>query len=164
MPVPQPIFRVFLAAPIFIALLLSGCGGGDDPADKKEEETFSKIWTNDFSSCGTNCHNSSAADGTEDGPDMSTQADFYANLINKNVSDDYPNWIKGSDCDETPFITPSNAEKSTLMASLLESYSDDLAASGDCGVTSYNIHETNNVTLSDSAAVIKWINQGAPDN
>lgn len=156
--------QLIFVALILTSLMLSGCGGSDDDDSTVEPDSFSGLWQNEFSGCGTNCHNPSAADGTEDGPDMSTQALFYANLVNKNVTDDYPNWIRGSDCDNTPFINPNNPAKSTLLSGLVQSYADDIVASGDCSTSSFNIHEVNQVSLSNSANLVDWINQGAPNN
>jgi len=148
--------RLFLPLPIAATLVLSGCGSSSNDSE------FDRLWNSEFYSCGTNCHNPSASDGTENGPDMSTQDGFYTNLVNKTVNNDYSGWFgRGSDCDTTPFITPSNADKSTVVTSLVQTYSDALVASNDCTVTSYNIHATNQVSLSDPQAVINWINGGA---
>ena len=149
---------LFIATPILAISLLSGCGGGGSGSD---EVTYNQLWNDEFKSCGTNCHNPSAPDGTENGPDLSDIDGFYANLINKSISD-YPNWITGSSCDNTPFINPNNAAKSTIVSGLVETYSTDISGTADCPTTtSFNIHEVNNVTYSDSTAVVEWINSGA---
>lgn len=149
---------LFIATPILAISLLSGCGGGGSGSD---EVTYNQLWNDEFQSCGTNCHNPSAPDGTENGPDLSTIDGFYANLLNKTVNTDYPLWNKGSDCDDTPFINPNNAAKSLIVTGLIQSDADNIVASGDCTTSSYNEHVAKNVSYNNPTAVVEWINSGA---
>ena len=138
--------------------LLAACS-----EDKKVEATLDSLWDNKFSSCGQTCHSANAADGTENGPDLSSKATFVANLNNKTVNADYPNWIKTGDCNDTKMINAGNANSSTLVASLIRSVADVLEANANCA-TSYNLHDVNKVTISDAElrdALISWVNAGA---
>lgn len=126
----------------------------------EKESDFDKLWDSQFSGCGAVCHSSAADDGTENGPDLSSKDKFYNNLVNKTVNTDYPNWVKTGDCNDQKFITPGDANASTLAASLVSSVSDTLTASAQCN-SSYNLHVTNNVSVSDPNGIINWINAGA---
>ncbi len=128
-----------------LGAVMFGCSNSD-----KVEPTLGSLWDNTFKSCGLNCH---SADGTVPyGPDLTTKEKFRANLLAKTVDNDYPDWItlgaKTSDCNDTPFTTASDANHSTLAASLIQSVSDSLSAEKNCN-TAYNIHEVNKVTIND---------------
>ena len=105
-------------------------------------------------------------DGTELGPDLSTKANFYTNLVNKSASD-YPTWEKLSDCNSVYFITPGSANGSSLAAALIQSISDTFPMDHSCTTTAYNVHDVNNQAISDNElknALITWINNGAQNN
>jgi hypothetical protein len=142
--------------------------GGDSPPPPSVQPTFTSLWDNLFTGCGVNCHSPSASDFTNLGPDMSTKAGFYSNVVGKSVNVDYPLWAtqKGGDCNDVNFITPNNADESTLAAALILSVSDTLAGNHNC-VTAYNEHVVNKQSINDTAlknALITWINDGAKDN
>lgn len=144
-----------------VILTLGGCDGGNET----KTPTYSSLWNSTFSSCGVNCHSPTAADGTENGPDLSSKASFYANLVGKNVDNDYPAWatVKAGNCNSINFITPGNASQSTVVTSLIESY----AINQTSCTSSFNLHAVNNTTISDKAtqdALIAWINDGAKNN
>ncbi len=146
----------------FLAVLvLSGCATEED-TDTSLRTTFSSLWESSFSGCGINCHSSDAADGTENGPDMSNKDKFYSNLVNKSAVN-FPVWLKNGNCDGVNFITPGNAAGSSLPASLIESSSDALAASENC-TTSLNIHVVNQATINNEDGLIEWINAGAAND
>jgi len=144
-----------------LVLLLVGCA----KEEEKVEPTFTSLWDNVFSGCGVSCHSVNATDGTENGPILDTKANFYARLVNKTVSNDYPLWAnKAGDCDNINFITPNDATQSTLAAALILSISDSL---GTTCITTYGYHDTNNSIVGDTdtaAALIKWIDDGAENN
>ncbi len=148
---------LLIAAPILAISLLSGCGGDSD----SDEVTYNQLWNDEFKSCGSNCHNPTASDGTENGPDLSSIDAFYTNLVNKTVNTDYPSWLRGGDCDDTSFINPSNAAKSLIVTGLIQSDADNIVASGDCTTSSYNEHVAKQVSYSNPSAVVEWINNGA---
>ncbi len=139
-----------------IILVLTGC------ATEEEINTFSSLWENSFSGCGINCHSPDAADGTQNGPNMSSKETFHTDLVSKSATD-FPGWLKSSNCDDVSFITPGNAAGSSLPASLIESASDTLAASGNC-TTSYNLHVVYRVTINNADDLIEWINAGAAND
>jgi hypothetical protein len=150
--------------PLLLSTLMIGCGGDESAV----EPTFTSLWDHLFSGCGVNCHGTDSSDGTENGPDLTSMNSFLANTINRNVNTNYPAWanFKTGDCNDVNFITPGNADQSTVAASLIQSISDRLAASDDC-VTSFNLHEVNRVTITDQAvanALVDWINNGARNN
>lgn len=155
--------RLVFAAPLLAIILFSGCSSEADKVTVVEPEkvTYTQLFDDEFKSCGSSCHNQNAADGTENGPDLSTADSFYTNLINKTVSSDYPNWIRGGDCDSTLFINPGNAAKSLIVTGLIQSDADNIVASGDCSTSSINIHIVNQVSYGTPSAVVEWINNGA---
>lgn len=134
----------------------------------KKDPTFTDLWNNRFNQCGVSCH-SGAIDGTTDkGPVLTTKTEFYNNLVNKNVTTDYPDWVSEltGNCNSVNFITPGDANQSTLAASLIQSVSTALSTSNNSCDTSYNVHSQVQVTISDSTAsdLIKWINAGAKND
>lgn len=140
-----------------VVVLISSCA-------KESEPTFSSLWDNKFSGCGVSCHSSSSQDGTADGPHLSTKSEFYNNLVNKNVSTHYPQWLKTGDCDNLNLISPYDASQSTLAAAMILSVSDGLK---DVCSTTYGFHSTNNAVITDSEvadSLIEWINDGAKNN
>lgn len=152
---------------VFFSFVMFACsdGGNDSPPPSDPntvEPTLTSLWDNLFSGCGINCHSATASDGTENGPDLSTKANFYSNLVNKSPSDiEYQAWVRNSDCNVN-FITPGDVNQSSLAAVLIQSISDSFGCT-----TSYNIHEVNNQTISDDElknALITWINSGAQNN
>ncbi len=156
---------VHIAGVVFLSVFMFACSddGGDSPPPSIQP-TLTSLWDNLFTGCGVNCHTSTAADGTQFGPDLSTKTNFYTNLFNKSAVD-YPQWLRTSDCN-VKFITPGDANESTLAAALILSVSDTLAKAHNC-VTAYNIHDVNNTAISDNAlknALITWINNGAQNN
>lgn len=164
-----PIDRVIrLVGVVFICSLMFACGDSGDDESSSLQPTLTSLWDNLLTGCGVNCHSPNAADGSELGPDMSTKANFYANVVGKSVTADYPNWagLKTGDCNNINFITPGNANESTLTAALILSISDSLATAQSC-VTAYNFHDVNNQAISDQElqnALITWINNGAQNN
>ncbi len=149
------------------ALLTTTFWGCAEVADKVEP-TFASLWDKSFSGCGLNCHLPSpgVSDGTQNGPDLSSQEKFYSNLVNKTVNDDYPEWERGGDCNDVKFIAPGDANQSTVAASLIQSVSDTLGASDNCA-TSFNLHEVGKATITNKdiqTALIDWINNGAENN
>lgn len=157
---------IHLLCIIALSIFMFACSNdGDDSPPPGVQPTLTSLWDSLFTGCGVNCHSANAADGTQNGPDLSTKANFYANLVSKSASD-YQAWLKASNCNSVDFITPGNANESSMAAALILSVSDTLAAAQNC-VTAYNEHEVNNQTISDSAlknAVITWINDGAQNN
>ncbi|MBF0220269.1 MAG: hypothetical protein HQL49_12195, partial [Gammaproteobacteria bacterium] len=109
--------------------------------------TFSALWSSEFFGCYLNCH---SGEGSEaNGPHMDSAAAFYTNLVNHTPAPaDYPNWLKTSDCNRFNFISPGDASKSLLIASLSQVTSDAIAASGNCN-TSFNLHQVNGVTANN---------------
>jgi hypothetical protein len=151
--------------PLLLSTFMFGCGGG---GSQSVEPTFTSLWDHLFSGCGVNCHGPGSSDGTQYGPDLTSMNSFLANTINRNVNTDFPAWasVKTGDCNNVNFITPGNADRSTVAASLIQSISDRLTASDDCN-TSFNLHEVNRVTITDQAvanALVDWINNGAQNN
>ncbi len=146
------------------SVVLVGCSGGDSTTSKPEP-TLSSLWNAKFSSCGLNCHSPDASDGTENGPDLRSKDSFYTQLVGKNVNRDFPLWatVKSGNCNDIDFIAPGNPRGSTLVTSLVQSYSINQTT---C-TSSYNLHEVNRVTISNQDlidALVTWINAGAPDN
>jgi hypothetical protein len=152
---------------VFFSVFMFACSdGGDDPPSV--QPTFSSLWVNIFFGCGVNCHRPSAADFTELGPDLSSKANFYVNVVGKSVNNDYLDWAvpKGGDCNDVNFITPNNANESTLAAALILSISDSLAGVHNC-TTTYSYHDGINQEITNNAlknALITWINNGAKNN
>ena len=146
---------------LLLSFMVFGCGDSN-----KVEPTLTSLWDNELKDCGLNCHSPDASDGTENGPDLTTKDNFYNNLVGKNVINDYPSWVRGGNCDSVNFITAGNANQSTVTASLIQSYSDNLGAAENC-VTSFNEHVDKNVSITDQAtqdALVEWINNGAQNN
>lgn len=164
-----PIDRVIrLVCVVFFCALMYACSDSGDGGSPSVEPTLTSLWDNLLTGCGVNCHSPNAADGSELGPDMSTKANFYANVVGKSVTNDYPNWaaLKTGDCNNVNFIMPGNANESTLAAALILSISDSLAAAQSC-TTAYNYHDVNSQAISDDElknALINWINNGAQNN
>lgn len=158
-------FRISCLVLCTWVLTLVGCSTTDE--ETKIEPKFSSLWDNKFSSCGVVCHTpSDVANGTADGPDLTTMAKFYANVVNKSVSDDYAAWIavRTSTCNDQKIVEPSNANNSTLAASLIESVHNTLKTT--C-TSAYNYHASNKATITDQAladALVEWINNGAQNN
>lgn len=147
-------------------LLLTGCGSTEDSPDPVKA-TFSSLWTHALADCSVGCHKLDAvSDGTENGPDLSTKDKFISNLTNK-TSVDYPNWLRTGTCTTVAMIAPTDANNSTVAASLIESVSSTLSqANGDC-ITSYNFHADLRAAITDQAvanALVQWINDGAANN
>jgi hypothetical protein len=170
---PGPFSALFrLTTLLTLGFALHGCSddggsdnGGSTPPSGGVQATYSSLWNSTFSSCGVNCHSPSAADGTENGPDLSSKASFYDNLVNKNVDNDYPAWagVKSGDCNSINFITPGNAAESTVVTSLIESYSINQTS---C-TSSYNLHVVDRTTITDPAvqnALVTWVNNGAKND
>lgn len=155
-----------------VSFTLFACSDSSNtPPPNTVQPTLTSLWDNLFTGCGINCHTSTAADGTENGPDLSTKANFFTNLINKSVDNDYIAWTtelppKGGTCNDVNFVTPGNANESTLAAALILNVSDTLAANHNC-ITAYSVHEVIKQTVSDNElknALITWINNGAQNN
>jgi hypothetical protein len=159
---------VRLVCAVLFCALMTACSDSSTTNSSGVQPTLSSLWDNLFTGCGVNCHTSTAADGTELGPDMSTKANFYAQVVGRSVASDYPNWasVKTGDCDTVNFITAGNANESTLAAALISSVSSTLSTAHSC-TTTYNYHNVNNQAISDSTlsnALITWINNGAQNN
>ncbi|HFD86354.1 MAG TPA: hypothetical protein ENJ35_01610 [Gammaproteobacteria bacterium] len=153
-----------LQYPFLLALVLGLAGCADDTSGTSEP-TYTSLWNSTFSSCGVNCHAPGVSDGTENGPDLRTKAGFYANLVGKNVNNDYPAWasFKSGNCNNIDFITPGDAARSTVVTSLVESFSINQTS---C-TSSFNLHAVNKITISDKQtidALVSWVNAGAPNN
>jgi len=150
---------------VFSVILLWGCNESSD------DERYSNLWDKEFSSCGVSCHLPSATDGTENGPDLSTKALFYANTVNKTVATDYSSWIRTGDCDSVKLIDPGSANDSLVVGSLVLSVADAISSNfqnsnGQSCTNAFGVHETLSVTLSDQQTIddlIVWINDGAPE-
>ena len=173
-----PLLAIRTVAALAVGLVLASCGDSGDQESGGSggnaggggnsggvQATYSSLWDSTFNSCGVNCHSPAAADGTENGPDLSSKGGFYTNLVGKTVNKDYPNWanFKNSNCNDIPFIKPGDAAGSTVVTSLIESYSINQTS---C-VSSYNLHVVNNVEITDSQiqnALVQWINDGAANN
>ena len=161
--------QLFKACMILVlggTLFACGGGGGDSGGNDKVQPTLTSLWEYHFNGCGLNCHSPDAADGTENGPDLTTKENFYNNLVGKNAVDDFGSWLKNSNCNAVDFITPGNANESSLAAAMLQNVSDQLSAAYSC-TTSYNIHVVNRVAISDQEianALVSWINSGAQNN
>jgi hypothetical protein len=149
----QQVLRIVV--PLLAISLLSSCGTDSAP----DKVTYSQLFNDEFKGCGSSCHNSNAADGTENGPDLSTADSFYTSLINKTVNNDYPNWIRGGDCDSIPFINPGNAAKSLIVTGLIQSDADNILISDNC-TSAFNLHEVI-ASYNNPSAVVEWINNGA---
>ena len=131
---------------IYTVLFLSACG----------KSQFEEVWDNRLSSCGLNCHEPGGV--AEDGPDMSTQDKFYANVVGKSVAADYSGWEKTSTCDSLKLIESGNASSSSLVASLVKTVSDAQTCN-----TAFSYHAGEQVT-NESATMsdlVEWINDGA---
>ena len=154
---------------VFFSFVMFACSDGGNDSPPTNPNSFTSLWNNSLQYCGINCHTpDSTGDFTNLGPALSTKANFYNNLIEKSVTVDYPQWAfnKGGDCNSVYFITPGNANESTMAAALILSVSDTLGGAHNC-TTSYNGHEQLNQTISDSKlanALITWINEGAQNN
>ena len=175
-----PLFAIRVVAALAVSLVLASCGdsgSGDQQSGGSNggaggggngsgvQATYSNLWNSTFSSCGVNCHSPSAADGTENGPDLSSKGGFYANLVGKTVNKDYPDWanFKNGNCNDIPFIQPGDAAGSTVVTSLIESYSVNQTS---C-TSSYNLHVVEHVEITDSEiqnALVDWITEGAANN
>lgn len=145
-------------------LVLAGCG--DSGTDNNENSaSFTSLWAERFIDCGLICHNSSSSNGTELGLQITDKDQFYSDITTKRGSD-YINWIKISDCNNTPYVTGSDPERSLLLASLDDGYSIKLKSLEGCVSTSYNYHDINNIYLADDVKdnLINWINDGAKNN
>lgn len=145
------------------SFLLISCGSDDNSS--QVQANFTSLYDNVFSGCGLNCHSSTATDGTENGPLLSTKGDFYTNLISKSPAN-YPGFLKGSDCTGFNYIEPGNASGSLLLGTLVQSYSDSIGATGVC-TTSYNQHAVIQYDITDTVvidALVTWINNGAANN
>ncbi len=156
-----PTLAIRSVAALAVGLVLAGCTDSSDDGGVKA--TYSSLWDSTFNSCGVICHSPAAANGTQNGPDLSSKSSFYANLVGKTVNNDYPNWVKSGNCNDIPFIKPGDAAGSTVVASLIESYSINQTS---C-VSSYNLHVVENVEITDSQiqnALVQWINDGAANN
>jgi len=139
-----------LGSVIFIVWFLSGCA--------ETESKYDEVWDSSLSSCGPNCH---SPDGiAADGPDMSTQDKFYANVVGKTVNNDYPDWAdsRSGDCDDLQMIKVGDAANSSLVAGLVESVS-----SAQTCETAFSFHVGENVTSATEAFsdLVSWINDGA---
>ena len=157
----NPFTSLILYLPLVIVLLFVGCAKED-----KVEPTYSSLWDNVFSGCGVSCHSANATDGTQDGPLLDTKQNFYQNLVGKNTTVDYPNWLKTSDCNSINYITPGDASQSTLAGAMILSISDSLTSKFSCN-SAYNVHERNKDVITDedtAKALIQWINEGAANN
>lgn len=163
---------IHLAGVLFFSLFMFACSddGGDSPPPGVQP-TLTSLWDNLFTGCGVICHSANAADGTELGPDLSTKANFYTNLVDKSVDVDYADWglspNKISNCNSMKLINPGDANGSTMAAALILSISDILSAPPYNCVTAYSFHDVNNQAISDNTlknAVITWINNGAQNN
>lgn len=137
----------------FFALFLNGCS----------KTQYEEVWDSSLSSCGLNCHEPGGSES--DGPDMSTPDKFYANVVGKTIGNDYAAWtnVRTGTCDDVQLIKKGDAENSLVVASLVQSTSDALAAAENC-TTTFNLHVTNKVTTDTEtwADLVKWINDGAP--
>ncbi len=131
----------------YAIVLLNGCA---------KTNQFDDAWENGLKGCALNCH--SPGGTASDGPDMSTQNKFYDNVIEKTVANNYPDWIKTSDCDTLPLIKPGDAAGSSVVTSLVQSVSDAQTCS-----TAFSFHVGNNVTNTENnwSDLVKWINDGA---
>lgn len=154
-----------LIGAVFLCAFMFACGDSNN-STPSVQPTLSSLWDNYFTSCGVNCHSQNASDGTQNGPDMSTKANFYTQVVGKSLSD-YQGWTgRTSSCDMVSFITVGNANESSLAAAVILSVSDTLAANHNC-TTAYSSHEAINQTISDNQlkdALITWINNGAQNN
>jgi len=137
------------------ALFLNGCA---------ETTQFEDVWESSLKDCSTNCHSPDGANNLHLGPDMSTQDKFYANVVGKTIGNDYAAWtnVRTGTCDDVQLIEKGDAANSLVVASLVQDVADALAASENCTVA-INIHDDGTKASADNwAALIKWINDGAP--
>jgi len=143
---------------LYAVLILNGCA---------KTTQYDDVWESSLKGCSLNCHSpDGVGKGLDKGPDMSTQDKFYSNVVGKTVGTDYPDWpaVRVGTCDSVQLIKPGDANNSLVVASLVQSVSDSLAAANSCQ-TAYNIHVTpENVTDNSQAwtDLVKWINDGAP--
>lgn len=141
----------------YFALFLSGC---------TETTQFEDVWESSLKDCSTNCHSPDGAGlGLDLGPDMSTQDKFYDNVVGKTVAGNYAAWAaqRTGDCDSVELIKKGDSANSLVVASLVQSTSDALAAAENCNTT-FNLHVSNNVTSATETwtDLVKWIDDGAP--
>ncbi|MBU0675614.1 MAG: hypothetical protein KJ950_13310 [Proteobacteria bacterium] len=144
-------------AVVGLTMIMFGCGGGEST-----DGQYTDLWNKKFNTCGVNCHSSGAADGTENGPDLSTKDSFYNDLVGKSAAN-YPNWLRLGDCNTDTFIHGGDAAHSTMMASLVRSYSDHMSQTQGC-TTALSLHDVNHVAITDQALIdemVAWINNGA---
>jgi len=139
----------------YFALFLNGCS----------KTQYEEVWDNRLSGCGL-CHSSDGVGfGLDIGPDMSTSDKFYDNVVGKTVAGNYAAWAtaRTGDCDNVQLIKKGDAANSLVVASLVQSTSDTLAAAEGCN-TSFNIHVTNKVTSASETwtDLVEWIDDGAP--
>jgi len=154
-----------LAAGALAALVMAGCGQESEDSDSMPPPP-DNLWENSLNGC-SECH----AEGRdqEEGPDMSSPTAFLDGMKNKTANEDYPLWAatKAGDCNDVKLIDPGNADNSLLVASLVQSYSEELSIAKDC-VTGYNSHasilgivlDENDETKPLINELTTWINQG----
>ena len=160
-------FRYKRLIPAFVIAVLyaglHGCSSSDNGGSV--QPTLTSLWDNYFDGCALNCHSPTGALDLQKGPDLSTKNSFYLGLVNKNI-DDYPEWNKASNCDSVSFITPNNANQSSMAASLILSVSDTLEGNVNC-TSSYGLHAFEQIAFPNQEiadALIAWINNGAQNN
>ena len=145
---------LLLCSATYFVLFLNGCS----------KTQYEEVWDSSLSSCSANCHSPEGTGfGLEKGPDMSSKDKFYANVVGKTVATDYPEWLRTGDCDSVQLIKTGDATNSLVVASLVQSVADTLAASENCTIAT-SLHTQNKVTVSETAwaDLVKWINDGAP--
>lgn len=176
-------FRWGAMALMIVGLGLSGCDDGSDSQTANEpvppvaepdpipdpvlEPTLSSLWAEQLSGCAINCHE--PAGEVADGPDYSTPTLFHAQSVDKTIANDYPAWaaIRTGNCNEVPLIAPGEPDRSLVLASLVQSYADQLAAAENC-IPAYNLHEVNRLTFAADdpfiQALVTWIERGAAND
>jgi hypothetical protein len=141
---------------VYTVFLLNACS---------KTTQFEDVWESSLKGCSVNCHSPDGVGmGLDLGPDMSTPDKFYANVVGKSVAGNYAAWAVGrtGTCDNVQLIKAGDAGNSLVVGSLVQVTSDNIAAKFNC-VTTYTIHETNNVTDSTQtwSDLVDWINDGA---
>lgn len=150
---------LFLNMRILLVLLIlaffAGCSDDDDDKGSTAQPgSLEKLWSNPvIQGCGT-CH---GPNDQKDGPDLTTKANFYANLVGKS-RDNYPNWFTTATPCTGTYVVPFSVKDSSVLSVI--------STQNGTTCSAYNYHTTQGGVITGAVLndFILWIESGAPAN
>lgn len=137
-------------------LALNGCG----QLAELTPGTFSNVYSNTLKSCAQ-CHDGTDASVENGTVDFSSQALAYETLLAGTVS----GITAAGTCAGVKLVDAGSPSTSYLLAVLFADYASGTGFAGDGDCVPYATHlEDQNVSASEKASMVQWIQDGAQNN